>query len=747
MIWAVFLPWSDIACLAESLQTLFATQLLLIRINGRPNYLKNPYAFAPNQPLTGVRHAKPHGPWSGVRAVLSNDIDGVDGWSRKASGKGYADCRRHAKVGHFHWRKLEQGERNRLVEGQGSTLPGPGDFKLKAYRVYSIHRMQGNHNLNEPMEFRIEASESWFLFCQNGTTHVIVIQTPPRSHTSFLPSCKPFFLCFFVIATLSGTQVFSVTVRRPSDANAPSARTLTLAACCSVSRQEHWIPSVWAVLASCSGGRSAALRVCASLELPTPPLASQLHSARWAMSPKDQGGCKEVVGDCEYPRAARYTSRTVDSEAELAGWAHGAYATGEDLALCTWARAPPRRRKRRLCTVGSLYSDTRFFAGASPRSVASLLSFASVSEFVYSFALGRGRGGDGDERSGKWEAQKGDTELSRICVPRSQWRLYSSWTRTPVTISSVFLDADAYGLPARPSPRLGEDEVLGTWRSVSRPEIWDGQERVSPGRNREAVGEARCAPRPADLPPNLPASPYPAADVVAGVGGVVGLTECTIRMREDGRYPGFSFIRARPAVLLVPDAASLLSLLACGAGLAVDERLLFPWLSRGCAGSVPSTFYNPRASACPAWRPYFRVRTSVSRKAGAELEIETSRDCACPCPREGNYGGARSRNDAHALGKTYYARLRDAHLHPHLGVYPSALSPLPLMTPHLHLCKVHSSIRVLASLGTPPSALPLITGCSARTASLMPIRTKSHAISLVLPSPLCVSAGRARYGG
>ncbi|KAJ7852011.1 hypothetical protein B0H13DRAFT_2359746 [Mycena leptocephala] len=151
--------------------------------------------------------------------------------------------------------------------------------------------------------------------------------------------------------------------------------------------------------------------------------------------------------------------------------------------------------------------------------------------------------------------------------------------------------------------------------------------------------------------------------------------------------------------------------------------LIFLSTRRGCAGSVPSTFYNPRASACPAWRPYFRVSS------------------------EGNYGGARSRNDAHALGKTYYARLRDAHLHPHLGVYPSALSPLPLMTPHLHLCKVHSSIRVLASLGTPPSALPLITGCSARTASLMPIRTKSHAISLVLPSPLCVSAGRAPYGG
>jgi hypothetical protein len=37
--------------------------------------------------------------------------------------------------------------------------------------------------------------------------------------------------------------------------------------------------------------------------------------------------------------------------------------------------------------------------------------------------------------------------------------------------------------------------------------------------------------------------------------------------------------KVHPAVLLVPDAASLLSLLACGAGLAVDERLLFPWLS------------------------------------------------------------------------------------------------------------------------------------------------------------------------
>ncbi|KAJ7852012.1 hypothetical protein B0H13DRAFT_41450 [Mycena leptocephala] len=74
-------------------------------------------------------------------------------------------------------------------------------------------------------------------------------------------------------------------------------------------------------------------------------------------------------------------------------------------------------------------------------------------------------------------------------------------------------------LPARAPPSLGEDEVLGWWRSVSRPEIWDGHGRVSPGRSREAVGGARCAPRPADPPPNLPASPYPAADVVAGVDG------------------------------------------------------------------------------------------------------------------------------------------------------------------------------------------------------------------------------------
>jgi hypothetical protein len=43
---------------------------------------------------TMVHGCREYGPGSGVRAVLSNDIDGVDGWLRKASGKGYADCRR-----------------------------------------------------------------------------------------------------------------------------------------------------------------------------------------------------------------------------------------------------------------------------------------------------------------------------------------------------------------------------------------------------------------------------------------------------------------------------------------------------------------------------------------------------------------------------------------------------------------------------------------------------------------------------
>ncbi|KAJ7834852.1 hypothetical protein B0H13DRAFT_2369607 [Mycena leptocephala] len=91
-----------------------------------------------------------------------------------------------------------------------------------------------------------------------------------------------------------------------------------------------------------------------------------------------------------------------------------------------------------------------------------------------------------------------------------------------------------------------------------------GRRAVIPRRIREAVGEARSVPRPAEIPPS------PASFAVPCRGSNGGSV-------ADSHSPVTH--KAHPAVLLVPDAASLFSLLVCRAGLDGDGRLIFPSLS------------------------------------------------------------------------------------------------------------------------------------------------------------------------